>query len=171
MAEAGSPNVECKDVAPMTSVCDLIISLTVGSGSARNLLIKLLFSLLGLSVAGPSVYGGGGIPKELVGEWRVKDETGSLVLILREDGVSGIGGTVGAAGIASYDPESQKLTMSIRHDRTGAEVFRMTWQFSPKSMTLTQREKGKEVFYRKHSNQVPEPFKSLDVNKIFKPKE
>lgn len=131
--------------------------------------MKRLLPVLVLSVAASSLYAEDRLPKELVGEWRFEDKTGTLVLVLRGDGLGGIMGSIGGGGIASYNPESREVTLSVRHERTGAEVTRMKWRFDPKAITLTQDKK--KVSYQKHSGEVPEPFKSADLNKILNPKE
>ena len=133
--------------------------------------MKLLSLVLGFWVAALSVYAEEVLPKELVGEWRFEDKSGPLILVLRGDGLGGMMGAVGAGGVASYKPESKEVTLSIRHDRNGAEVAKVVWQFDPKAMTLTQERKGQKVSYQKRSDDVPEPFKSADLKKILKPKD
>lgn len=122
-----------------------------------------------LSLAALSAFGAEALPKELVGEWRFEDKSGQLILVLRADGLGGLMGIVGAGGVASYDPERKEVSLSIRHDRTGQEVSKATWKFDPKAKTLTQEKNGKLVPYRKYSDEVPEPFKSADLNRILKP--
>jgi len=75
------------------------------------------------------------IPSELVGTWRASTPDGNGYLCLRPDGLAFIGSSIGAAGIATYDPKQLTITISLRDKHI--ELAKATLIFNPKASTIT----------------------------------
>ena len=127
----------------------------------KSLIPLILFALFAIRASAQT-----SIPPDLVGEWRPEDRNDKVVFFLRSDGLAVMLATVGAGGIALYDANSHSLTVSLRHERTGAEVGKMIWRFDPKGRTLTAENKGKQAAFKRHSSELPEPYKSVDLMKL-----
>lgn len=148
--------------------------------------MKSLLLLFIVAVSIIKVTAGEVIPPELIGAWRTKTSEGEeFLLCLRTDGLAFMGNSIGAAGLATYDPKNLTLTVSLRHDETGAEVAKIVLLYDPKALTLISVklisyydpmnplpkpiERNPNLTFTRQSQQLPEFVKSLDLQKILHP--
>ena len=113
------------------------------------------------------------IPSELVGEWR--SPSGNGLLYLRSDGLAiVIGGPppIGFPCLATYDPKSFSLTLSPRISpgdmpKGAKQPPDIKLSYDAKALTITS--KGDMGPYKRHSEELTEPYKSLDLKKLPEP--
>jgi len=147
---------------------------------------QLLFLFL-IAVSIIKAFAGDSIPAELVGDWRTKTQDGEAFLLLRADGWTAIGSSIGAGGSATYDPKRFTLTVSLRDDTTSAEMAKMTFFYDPKVFTLTSlklvafydmhgptgrlpkpKEENPRFIFTRHSRALPESLSPTTRSELLK---
>ncbi len=128
------------------------------------------FLILSLAIFAIRAIAAAEIPPELVGEWR----SANGFLILRADGFAVmVGDAIGFPCLATYDPKTLTLTLSPRI--SAGDMPKGAKQ--PPDIKLSYDANALKISstdgigpYKRHSEELAEPYKSFDLKKLPEPR-